>query len=173
MIVAISFGTGQANAKQCSDCDEDSGYPPPRPPEVCVAADTLVSLESGKQVAIQEMNAGDKVITADSITAVIEVTKSKLDKKMYELIDSNNNKLLATENHPIFTKEKGYIKMSDVQVGYTLRTIKGESKVTSNKVVEYNGDTVFNLKVGKEVAKDNFYASNILVGGVYQQESFK
>lgn len=175
MLLGLPLFAGQANASQCLDCGDPGGVGNVDDNDdddtTCVDPDTLVTLESGKQVAIKEVSVGDKVMTADMVATVMEVTNKKLDKKMYELVDSNNNKLLATEHHPIFTKEKGYIKMSEVKEGYTLKTVKGESKVVSNKMVDYKGDTVFNLKINKDIAKDNFYAGGILIGGLYQQRA--
>lgn len=90
---------------------------------------------------------------------------------MLVITDSKGNKLEITSHHPVFVEEKGFIKAGQVEIGNTLKTTSGFSKVTSNKEISFHGD-VFNISVDNmNISNDSFYASNILVGGVNMQQS--
>lgn len=109
---------------------------------------------------------------------------SVASSEMYKLVDTAGRELIATGDHPVITRERGIVPLSELKTGDTLFVLGGTSNVASVKVTPYVGDTynigldspsslVSTSKSG-EIALDTLkahtmFANGILVGDMYLQ----
>jgi len=87
----------------------------------CVSQDTLVIMADGSQVPISDLRVGDSIISynekekKEEFDVVTNVISDDLDKDWLKLSFSNGSELECTEDHPIFTKNRGYVKAVDLR----------------------------------------------------------
>ena len=120
----------------------------------CFSRDTLVLTEEGP-VAIQNVHAGDKVLTSDEAGAVsyrkVVKTTADINNHYYRI----NGEIEVTGYHRFFTNE-GWKRVRDIQPGERIMTSQGDFKTVST-IEKFNVDLdVFNLQVEEH---HNFFVS--------------
>lgn len=94
----------------------------------CFSKNTLVTLADGSQCPISQLKVGDNVLsydfekneyTTEEITDTFNtesgfVDITPLEKEWIELHFDNNTKTKCTEDHPFFTKNRGWIEAKDL-----------------------------------------------------------
>ncbi len=148
----------------------------------CLAKGTLVTLEDGSQVPIEQINDTYRVKTGRkekslAVWATVQGRHSSNPKKgdrseVFRLTTANGKKITAIENHMVFMTADKCRAISHLAAGDPVMTDEGPSTVKTIKAVA--ADTMFyGLALGslKEKAKKNFpvnlanyYAGGILCG---------
>lgn len=94
----------------------------------CVAGDTQVLLSEGCLVEIQKLennlenteiysyDVENRKLEATKLTRFIEAKDPNFSKKVFEITSENGRKLIASSEHPIFTKN-GKMDLSEVKIG--------------------------------------------------------
>lgn len=86
----------------------------------CVSEDTEVLLSDGSTKPIKDLKIGTSIISFNEQTGNFEndvvenVLSEDLDKNWLEITLLNGYKLKCTEDHPIYTKNRGYVKAIDL-----------------------------------------------------------
>lgn len=86
----------------------------------CFEKNTPITLANGEIVPISEINIGDNVLSYDFKTSeiitseVIHTENQKTDKKWIKLTFDNGSILECTEDHKIFTKNRGWVEAKDL-----------------------------------------------------------
>jgi len=127
--------------------------PPPTPP--CFSADTLVVASDGSLVRIDEIQVGDmvKAYNTDSGEIVVrEVTAINSGQADYYYTINGN--LKVTPPHPFYLVEEGWVPVENLKVGDRIRSIDGETVITSIELV-YEEQSIFNIGV----TGGNFFVS--------------
>lgn len=129
----------------------------------CFIAGTEITLGDGDVKHIEDIVAGEKVLTFNDeskenvVESVGDVKSRTVDSTLTLSFDSVS--ITCTAEHPFYVNGK-YINAADLKVGDVCKTVEGE---TTLKSVEVNDSSVevFNLhSVGDN---HNFYANGILV----------
>lgn len=147
----------------------------------CVRKGTLVTLEDGSQVPIEDLNETFRVRTgtngesfAVSATALgrHNTLSGSEGEKIYRLTTENGKELTALENHIVFMNGERCRMIAYLEPGDSIMTDEGLSKVVSNEIIECD-DMFYGLALGsiKETEdpnfphnKANFYGGGILIG---------
>lgn len=90
----------------------------------CLHKNSLILLEDGREVFIKNIQVGDRVLTLNEQTKVFEVKNVKnvlIQKKTnklrwFKFILENGRELVVTEDHPILTKNRGWIEAKDLTI---------------------------------------------------------
>ena len=139
----------------------------------CFVEDTPVTLADGTKRAIQDLKVGDQIIgwneTTDSLmnatikqVLIHEFTPATL--KSIDKIEFSSGEILeATDNHPIYVRDKGWVDVKDLVEGdVVLRTVNGErNDVTVVAIIrDYTvAGVVYNL----ETTAHTYIANDIVV----------
>ena len=118
----------------------------------CFVAGTMILTASGL-VAIENIKAGDKVISTDPETfetaekTVLE-TYIREDSKLIHLM-INGEEIITTETHPFYVNNRGFVNAGELKVGDELLDSDGEVLFVENYTVELTKDliTVYNFQV--------------------------
>ena len=118
----------------------------------CFVAGTMILTVTGL-VAIENIKAGDKVISTDPETfetaekRVLE-TYIREDSKLIHLV-INGEEIITTETHPFYVKNQGFIKAGELIVGDELLDVNGNVLLVENFDVELTDEptTVYNFQV--------------------------
>ena len=118
----------------------------------CFVAGTMILTASGL-VAIENIKAGDKVISTDPETfetaekTVLE-TYIREDSKLIHLM-INGEEIITTETHPFYVKNQGFIKAGELIVGDELLDVNGNVLLVEKFNVELTDEpvTVYNFQV--------------------------
>ena len=118
----------------------------------CFVAGTMILAASGL-VAIENIKAGDKVISTDPETfetaekTVLE-TYIREDSKLIHLM-INGEEIITTETHPFYVKNQGFIKAGELIVGDELLDVNGNVLLVEKFNVELTDEpvTVYNFQV--------------------------
>ena len=118
----------------------------------CFVAGTMILTASGL-VAIENIKAGDKVISTDPETfetaekTVLE-TYIREDSKLIHLM-INGEEIITTETHPFYVKNQGFIKAGELIVGDELLDSNCNVLLVENHSVELTDEpvTVYNFQV--------------------------
>lgn len=144
----------------------------------CLAEGTLVTLEDGSEIPIEDINQTHKVKTEQgSLTVRATVlgrhTSKALGKdRIYKLTTENGKSIIATETHMIFMVGNQPRKIEDIIVGDIIMTDENNSTVISNDPIEHDS-MFYGLVLGDEEEQKreefptnmaNFYANGILTG---------
>lgn len=79
--------------------------------DFCFIAGTKIKTNNGNR-NIEEIIAGDLVHTRFGLKKVVNIGKRK--ENLYKVCFSNGESLTGTSDHPVFTKNKGFVKISDL-----------------------------------------------------------
>ena len=118
----------------------------------CFVAGTMILTASGL-VAIENIKAGDKVISTDPETfetaekTVLE-TYIREDSKLIHLM-INGEEIITTETHPFYVKNQGFVKAGELIVGDELLDVNGNVLLVEKFNVELTDEpvTVYNFQV--------------------------
>ena len=146
----------------------------------CFVAGTQISLSNGDLKSIEDVVAGDSVLTFNMESNIVEINMvnavySKLVEKTVEYVLDNGDKVRCTLDHPLYVEDKGWssfndtlsnklytieTKVSKIEVGDVVKLVEGSSKIIDiteidESVVVYNLQDVQN--------NHNFFANNVLV----------
>jgi phage terminase large subunit-like protein len=86
----------------------------------CVVGESLVETENGQQ-RIDRVEAGDLVWTRVGLRRVTDAWMSAPEAEVLELSLLNGRRLVGTGNHPVFIEGKGFIPLSSVRSGDTIK----------------------------------------------------
>lgn len=146
----------------------------------CFVAGTQISLSNGDLKNIEDVVAGDSVLTFNMGSNLIEsnivnAVYSKLVEETVEYVLDNGDKVRCTLDHPLYIEGKGWssfndtisnklysieTKVSKIEVGDVVKLLEGSSKIIdvtqiNESVIVYNLQDVQN--------NHNFFANNVLV----------
>lgn len=82
----------------------------------CFEKNTLITLANGEQVPISEIEVGDYVLSYDLLNdkivekQVYNIENVESNKKWVKLFFDNNTYIECTEDHKIFTKNRGWVE---------------------------------------------------------------
>ena len=118
----------------------------------CFVAGTMILTASGL-VAIENIKAGDKVISTDPETfetaekTVLETYIREDAKLIHLMIDGEE--IITTETHPFYVKNQGFIKAGELIVGDELLDVNGNVLLVEKFNVELTDEpvTVYNFQV--------------------------
>ena len=118
----------------------------------CFVAGTMVLTATGL-VAIENIRAGDKVISTDPETmetapkTVLE-TYIREDSKLIHLV-INNEEIITTETHPFYVNNRGFINAGELVVGDELLDLNGNTLLIESYEIELTDEptTVYNFQV--------------------------
>lgn len=140
-------------------------------PSYCFTADTPITLPDKTQKLIQDLVAGEEILTYDEVLGINEpgtvgsVESKEVDSTIEIVIDDSEvdvsiMPIKTTAEHPFYSNGE-YVKAKDLSVGDTLQTLDGEFVSITSIVTKEGPTTVYNLHdVGEN---HNFYAHCILV----------
>lgn len=117
-------------------------------------------MDNGKNLPIEQIKAGDKVMTKDgSVRTVTEVITGS-EEKLVHIKTANVNRIRVSRDHPMLTTE-GMVKAKNLTAGTILITEDGAESIESLYLVNYY-DTAYNLKLDHEgiLIANNFYAGD-------------
>ena len=132
----------------------------------CLTGDTIITLKNGKTKYLIDIKKGDKLLSYDNLTKIIEEDivvgdlQFKGEKKIIKLFFSNNNFLECTKDHKILTTED-YIEAKDC-LGKEIISYHNKEETTKCIKIENNNITkiVYDIEVEKN---HNFIANSIIV----------
>jgi hypothetical protein len=139
----------------------------PVPPDLraeCFPAGTAITLASGAQKAIEQIQPSEWVLSFDTATRTLvpaQVTRRIVRDNARRFVRINQQ-LLATDNHPFFT-EAGWVRAEDLQVGATLARFDGSDlRLTGVEQLKLEAGTgpTYNLHVE---GMHNYFAGGMLV----------
>ena len=146
----------------------------------CFVAGTQITMADGSIKNIEDVAAGESVLTFNHETNTNEVKKvynviaKKVDRTvLYEFEDGKT--LEATVDHPLYSPQEGYVsfdpgatelmygmKVSSIEIGTSImQEDKTELKVVKINLKVDNSPTVYNLHSVED--NHNFYANSLLV----------
>ena len=145
-IAGVAVLTGGMN-KGFNSAANKAGFKPS-----CFVAGTLVMAVAG-MVAIENIKAGDKVISTDPETfetaekTVLE-TYIREDSKLIHLM-INGEEIITTETHPFYVNNRGFVNAGELIVGDELLEVNGNVLLVENFDVELTEEPVkvYNFQV--------------------------
>jgi hypothetical protein len=163
------------------------------PPISCVAQGTKIVLTNGLSARVETLVQGARVATqaheqylaaslrrlgrntlALTPALVTRTYASPNQQQAYEVRDDQHHRLIATDDHPMVTQNRGVVRLADLRLGDVLVSDVGPSHVTRIGKVKYTGK-VYNLLLGSEAgAASNtgahtYFANGLLVGDMKLQ----
>jgi len=133
----------------------------------CFTAKTSITLANGQTARIENLKAGDNVLSFDSDLNVEKTEVAKLIKSQREgyfvISAENGQRVEATAEHPFLTWNRKFKKVEDLKVGDAVFILKGRKLVLSKitEKVEVNRPvTVYNLQVA---SPNTFFAEDFAV----------
>jgi len=82
----------------------------------CFDKNSLVTLSNGEEIPISEINVGDSILSYDFEfnrfvdKKVVNTENFKSNKNWVELVFDNNSSIKCTEDHKIYTKNRGWVE---------------------------------------------------------------
>ena len=118
----------------------------------CFIAGTTILTATGL-VAIEELAAGDKVISTNPDTletaekTVLETYVRQVDKLVH--ITINGEEIVTTDNHPFYVQGRGFIEAGHLLVGDKLVSVNGEDLIIEDYYLELTEEpvSVYNFQV--------------------------
>jgi hypothetical protein len=145
----------------------------------CFIAGTKIHISEGVTKNIEDIIAGDSVLTFNMDSSEIEsnVVNAVYSKKVDEIVEyelENGEFLKCTIDHPIYVEDKGWssfddnlsnklysleTKINKIEIGDTLKLLIGKTKITNINVIKET-TIVYNLQ---EIENNhNFFANSVL-----------
>jgi len=145
----------------------------------CFVAGTKVTLADGSTKNIEDVVAGDTVLTYNAASAEVEESAvgsvfSRQVDSIVEYVLANGTSVKCTLDHPLFVLDKGWCSFDDtlsnklytlpqavgkIEVGDNVKTVEGQSSIVSATVTE-GSVTVYNLQ---QIEKNhNYFANSVL-----------
>lgn len=120
--------------KPCSTAEEFEGYvwsdksrkeePVKEDDHGCLVAETLVTTDRGR-VRIDCIRNGDKVLTRYGYRPVTAAGQTSAGASIFEVSLSDGSILAGTDDHPVFVRGRGYVKIADLRPGDPVVTERG------------------------------------------------
>ena len=118
----------------------------------CFVAGTMILTASGL-VAIENIKAGDKVISTDPETMETS-PKTVLETYIREVttlvhLTVNGEEIVTTVDHPFYVNSRGFVKAGELAIGYELLDVNGNVLLVEKFNVELTDEptTVYNFQV--------------------------
>jgi len=123
-------------------------------------ADTLILMATGEARRIDEISIGDVVLAADPSTGEVsgapveDIILGSGEKELVDIVvdsdgDGRGEKIIATNEHPIYVARRGWVDAGDLHRGdQTLRADGTRGTVMSTRRY-LDEEKVFNLSVGR------------------------
>jgi len=125
----------------------------------CFPAGTVVLRPNGWEIRIECVGIGDEVVTAEGNTGTVTKLWSRQhDGEIYSLKVCKYYCPQMTPEHPVLTKERGYVPVSELKIGEIVATTRhpdGEWHPVQEITRKQFSGTVYNL----EVQGDNSYVA--------------
>ena len=116
----------------------------------CFVAGTLVKTEDGYK-RIEEIREGDIVYSFDELNneIVLREVKNLITNSVDEIIkiETENQIIEASLEHPFYIKEKGWVEAKDLQQDDILITLNHEEKIKNISRDYYFKKDVYNLEI--------------------------
>ena len=128
----------------------------------CIAKGSLVTTLRG-EIPIENITCDDYVLTRMGYKKVIKAWKSGTNRDVAMLVSDNGNYVLATKEHKIFTRDRGFVKLSELEGEDKILTLKYSQQKFNRilKILDYpKKKDVYDLSVDGE---HEFFANGILV----------
>jgi phage terminase large subunit-like protein len=87
--------------------------------ELCLAADTLILTKRG-QVPIQSVTSDDFAWTRSGWRRILWAGQTADYATLYEITTEDQRTLRATAGHPVYTVDRGFIPVAQLNAGYTV-----------------------------------------------------
>lgn len=115
----------------------------------CIAEGSLVRLASGREVPIERVTDGDRVISNEDgrVLTVVDTTVGIEDVPMVRITDTEGHSLLLTEQHAVPTLNRGIVAATDLANDDLLLTENGITSIASTTREAFDGG-VYNLTLG-------------------------
>lgn len=148
--------------------------------EECFVKGTRVLTNDGYK-NIEDIKVGDEVLSYNHTTGNLEIkTVTRVmrqplyDRKLIRVTSEKGKSFVCTDNHPIFVKNKGYVRADRLVENDVILRLSDEDVVEDLvsviEVLTYAVDEVFDLTVEDN---HNFFAENILVHNCQDISNFK
>ncbi|WP_375768634.1 Hint domain-containing protein [Archangium gephyra] len=145
----------------------------------CLAEGTRVTRADGKNVPVQQVKVGEKLLTRGQALTVTSVTRGGESNPLVKLRDEQGGEVRVTETHPMVTLARGVVQAGELKVGDAVLTRTGARKLVAVERVPYGG-LVYNFALGtpEELAGQGpeartLYADGFLVGDSKLQEELE
>jgi len=140
-------------------------------PNLCLAPGTDVTLANGQRQAIETLQRGDTIRGWDEASGqVVEATIESLlthrqPSLLYQVQAADGDVIRVTGNHPVYTREAGWIPVAELKPGMTLLQVdRSDGRFGENTVIGIIREStetavVYNLKT----SSGNYFANDLLV----------
>jgi len=144
----------------------------------CLAEGTLVTLGSGKAIAVEKIAVGDKVVSDDQgrLMTVTSIARGHEPFPMVRIQDERGQRVMVTETHPMLKDTGTVVAAKKLIVGDRVMTRQGATKLVAVERVKYTGQ-VFNFALGTadelaavEPDHSTLFANGFLVGDNVMQQ---
>ena len=124
----------------------------------CAVAGTPVTLESGETLAIEEIDNGHRVRSADGRTWAVRATRYGTHRSgadaaglaaLYRIETADGHRLSASGAHAIALAAGGFRQICDIAVGDEVATLDGTAAITVHEVIAYDG-MCYSLAIGDD-----------------------
>ena len=161
--IAYPMGQGLREYNESHPLD---GHPENLIYHICFEAGTVVHAKSGF-VEIQNLKIGDSIYSwnielSKLELSVIDKTFQNKTKGIYKITTENNDIINVTEEHPIYVKKKGWVKVKNLKIN-DLLILENNQITTSIKSIEVEENKitkVFNIEVTKN---HNYYVTKRMI----------
>lgn len=138
----------------------------------CLDIGTQITMADGSEKPVEEFMGGESVLSTNGEMRTVGATSTGHESiPMYRIKTENGKEVLMSSKHPVPT-DGGMMLARDLQVGATVTTLDGMSKIAS-VTQEMSDRSVHNFVVGDDgdAAEGiaNMYANGIMVGDLSSQ----
>ncbi|AZZ96356.1 Hint domain-containing protein [Pseudoalteromonas sp. R3] len=161
----------------------ETGHPQMQIVYSCLAEGTLITLPNGKQLPIEQLKVGDKVLGASEFSpahhlalTIEDISVGVETIPMVQLKTKSGKTLLLTESHPVVMQSGKAVWASKIEQGAKILTESGLEMVTQMEEIEFT-DKVYNLRLGRDHEDPNYqqgesfsmFANGLQVGDLAMQ----
>ncbi|MDP3908859.1 MAG: hypothetical protein Q8Q14_00570 [Gemmatimonadales bacterium] len=107
----------------------------------CFPAGTLVEAEYGP-AAIETLRVGDRVWTRAGLRDVLAAARTGEDAALWEVETESGIRLVGTQDHPVWTAERGRVPLASLTQYDTLTVWRGQAAPKSSFMGSRSGDTL-------------------------------
>jgi PBSX family phage terminase large subunit len=111
----------------------------------CFVASTLVRTRRG-DIQIDQLSIEDEVLTRQGYTSLAGVGMTSKWESIWEVKFSDGTKLQGTANHPVWTCERGFVRLDSLRYGDTVVSCRNQR---SSSIVESSSDAIPKLRDGR------------------------
>ena len=107
-------------------------FPAGKHDDQCFVAGTGITMADGSSRPIQCVQAGDLVLTHDGPRRVQAAALSRRDAEVHRVELSNGRVLIGTSEHPVFTKNRGWVALAALTDSDILQDIESQERKESS-----------------------------------------